>query len=219
MTPLRVPARAKSGVLENRVYIPESRLFTAIEYQRMAESGVIDEDEAVELIEGRIVQMAAKDHKHAIATKRANRIFSSKLGDSVIVSVQDPILLNDFSEPEPDIALIKPPDERYIRNHPKPEDILLLMEIGDSSLAYDRDVKCPLFARNRIIQFCLLNLQARELEDYRDPSAGGYRDKKTYTEDQSFNLVAFPKLSIKVKDVLPPADRGSRRRTLRPASQ
>jgi hypothetical protein len=99
---------------------------------------------------------------------------------------------DDFSEPEPDIALVRPPDERYVANHPRPEDVFLILEIADSSLPYDRDVKCPLFARNGILQ-----LQTRELEDYREPSAEGYRSKKTYAEDESFNLVAFPKLSIK----------------------
>ncbi|MBI4474864.1 MAG: Uma2 family endonuclease [Acidobacteria bacterium] len=178
----------------------------------MAESGVIGEDEAVELIEGRIVYMAAKDHKHAVATKRVNRFFSSKLADHVIVSVQDPILLNDFSEPEPDIALLQPPDERYLESHPRPADILLVLEIADTSLPYDRDVKGPLFARNQIIEFCLLNLQTRELEDYRDPSPEGYRSKRTYREEEIFNLVAFPDLSIKVKDLLPPADTKKRKR-------
>lgn len=212
MASLRVPARSQSEFLTYWGNIPESRLFTAVEYQRMAELGVIGEDERVELIEGRIVQMPPKDLKHAIATKRVNRLFSRTLGDSVIVSVQDPILLNDLSEPEPDIALIKPPDERYIGNHPRPEDIFLVLEIADSSLSYDREVKGPLLARNGIIQFCLLNLQTLEAEDYRDPGPEGYRSKKTYSEDQSFNLVAFPKLSIKVKDLLPPLATKSRRK-------
>jgi len=193
--------------------MPESRLFTADEYQRMAEAGVIGEDEAVELIEGRIVRMPAKDHRHAISTKRANRLFSIRLADSVIVSVQDPILLNDLSEPEPDIALVQTPDERYIENHPRPADIFWVLEIADTSLAYDRDVKCPLFARNGIIQFCLLNLQTRELEDYRDPGPEGYRSKKTYREGESFDLVAFTAVSIRIRDLLPPVDTRSKRKT------
>ncbi len=212
MSSLRVPTSLQPEGLALKANIPESRLFTADEYERMAESGVIGEDEAVELIEGRIVQMAAKNHKHVLATNRVNRFFSSALADRVIVSVQNPILLNDFSEPEPDIALVTPPDDRYIENHPRPKDIFLVVEIGDSSLSYDRDVKCPLFARNGIIQFCLLNPQTRELEDYRDPRPEGYRSKKTYTEGETFNLVAFPKLSIQVKDLLPPLNTKSRRK-------
>jgi len=184
--------------------IPALRLFTAEEYQRLADIGILDEDERVELIEGRIVQMAPKNVPHAIATKRANRCLTRLLGDQAIVGVQDPILLNNYSEPEPDLVLAAPPDERYLEHHPGPKDIFLVLEVADSSLAYDRSVKGPLFAQNGIIQFCVLNVQGRELEDYRDPGPNGYRSKQTYTEDQSFNLVAFPKISIKVGDLLPP---------------
>jgi Uma2 family endonuclease len=175
----------------------------------LADIGVLGEDERVELIEGRIVRMAAKNVNHAIATKRATRLFIRLLGDQVIVGVQDPILLNDYSEPEPDIVLVKPPDERYLANHPTPQDIFLVLEIAESSLVYDRDVKCPLFAQNGIVQFCLLNLQTRELEDYREPGANGYRSKRTYNAEQSFTLVVFPDLSIHVNDLLPPLPKGS----------
>ena len=182
------------------------RLISAKEYQQMIEAGIFHEDERIELIEGRIVQMSPKNLKHAIATKRTNHWFAKLLGDRAIIGVQDPILLNDFSEPEPDITLIAPPDNRYTENHPKPKDIFLVLEIADSSLVYDRDEKGPLFAQNGIVQYCLLNLQSRELEDYREPSSNGYRSKRTYTEEQSFTLVAFPKISIKVKDLLPPVE-------------
>src|SRR5205085_1527672 len=127
---------ARNGVLP-------LRLFTAQEYQRMADLGLFGEDERVELIEGRIVQMAAKNMNHAIATKRANRCLMKLLGDRAVVGVQDPILLNDYSEPEPDIVLARPPDERYLDHHPKPEEIFLVLEIAETSLAYDRNEKCP----------------------------------------------------------------------------
>ncbi|MBO0721808.1 MAG: Uma2 family endonuclease [Blastocatellia bacterium] len=192
--------------------LPEQRLFTAAEYQQLADTGVLNEDERIELIEGRIVIMAPKNMEQVIATKRANRCFNRFLGERAIISVQDPILLNDFSEPEPDIVLHAPPDERYLESHPTPKDIFLVLEIADSSLAYDRDIKCPLFARNGILHFCLLNLQNRELEDYREPSPNGYRRKHTYTEGESFNLVAFPKISIKVEDLLPPLKAAGKRR-------
>ncbi|MGH9756034.1 MAG: Uma2 family endonuclease [Blastocatellia bacterium] len=188
------------------------RLFTAEEYQRLADVGILGEDDRVELIEGRIVRMAAKNIKHAMATKRANRYFTRLLGDRVVVCVQDPILLNDYSEPEPDIVLAAPPEDRYFDHHPTPKEIYLVLEIADSSLPYDRDVKCPLFAYNKIVQFCLLNLQNRELEDYRQPSRNGYRNKQTYSEEEVFNLAAFPKVSIKVKDLLPPDKATAKRR-------
>jgi Uma2 family endonuclease len=137
-----------------------------------------------------------------MATKRANSYFTRLLGDRVSC-VQDPILLNDYSEPEPDIVLAATSEDRYFDHHPTPKEIYLVLEIADSSLSYDRDVKCPLFAYNKIVQFCLLNLQNRELEDYRQPSRSGYRSKQTYSEEEVFKLVAFPELSIKVKDLLP----------------
>jgi Uma2 family endonuclease len=192
--------------------VPGLRLFTAREYQRLADIGVLGEDERVELIEGRIVRMAPKNVNHAIAASRANRKFNKLTGDQAIVRVQDPILLNDYSEPEPDITLVAPPDERYLDHHPKPKDIFLVLEIAESSLAYDRDEKGPLFARNGIIQFCLLNLQNRELEDYRHPRRDGYRSKQTYSENQSFNLVAFPKITVRVGDLLPPIRKTMKRR-------
>lgn len=190
------------------------RPITAAEYQRMTELGIFGEDERVELIEGRIVSMAPKNVLHALATTRSNRCFSRQLGDHVLVRIQDPILLNDLSEPEPDITLIVPPDERYLDHHPRPDDIFLVLEIADSSLTYDRQEKCPLYGRNGIMQFCLLNLRDRELEDYRQPGRNGYRSKQTYSENQSFTLAAFPEVSICVSDLLPPRrPEGKRRKT------
>lgn len=188
------------------------RLIRTDEYHRMIELGIFHEDERIELIEGRLIQMSPKNIKHAIATKRANRWLAKALGDRVIIGVQDPILLNDLSEPEPDISLIAPPDDRYLENHPTPKDIFLVLEIADSSVVYDRGTKGPLFAQNGIVQYCLLNLQTRELEDYREPGPEGYRRKQTHSENESFNLVAFPKVSIKVKDLLPPVAASTKRR-------
>jgi Uma2 family endonuclease len=202
--------QTKTEPLTSKLGDYPTRLFTASEYQKLAELGVLNEDERLELIEGRIVRVAAKNMNHAFATKRANRLFAKLLGDQVVISVQDPILLNNYSEPEPDIVLAAPPEERYLATHPTPKGIFLVLEIAEDSLAYDRDVKCPLFAENGIVQFCLLNLQSRELEDYREPSSNGYRRKQTYTEEQSFTLVAFPNLSIQVKDLLPPLSKDSR---------
>jgi len=202
-----IPTEALEAEVESTVAlqgIPGSRLFTAEEYQRMAEVGILDEDERVELIEGRIVKMPPKNVKHTTATRRVNRYFNRLFGERVIISIQDPIRLNDFSEPEPDLVLAAPPDERYLEHHPMPKEVFLVLEIADRSLAYDRDVKGPLFARNGILQFCLLNVRDRELEDYRDPGPSGYRRKQTYTEDQSFNLVAFPKVAVRVSELLPP---------------
>lgn len=211
-TVIEAPAekRVKNGAAPNGAL--GLRLFTASEYQRLADIGVLGEDERIELIEGRIVQTAPKNVGHAIATKRAIRCFTRLLEDRVIIDVQDPILLNDYSEPEPDIVLLAPPDDRYLDHHPKPKDIFLVLEIAESSLAYDREVKGPLYASNGILHYCLLNLSDRELEDYRQPGRAGFRSKQTYTESESFNLVAFPDISIRVSDLLPPVKTNVKRR-------
>ena len=188
------------------------RLIRTDEYHRMIELGIFHEDERIELIEGRLIEMSPKNLKHPLATTRSNRCFQKKMGNKAFVRIQDPILLNDVSEPEPDLVLVAPPDERYLENHPKPEDIFLVLEIADSSVVYDRDIKGPLFAQNGIAQYCLLNLQTRELEDYREPGPEGYRRKRTYSENESFNLTAFPKVSINVKDLLPPVAASTKRR-------
>jgi Uma2 family endonuclease len=213
---IEIPAKpeVKAEVAAESAFdvIPGVRLFTAAEYQRMAEFGVLGEDERVELIEGRIVRMAPKNMLHATATSRANRRFLKLLGDRAIVRVQDPILLNDLSEPEPDLVLAAPPEEMYLEHHPTPPEIFMVLEIADSSADFDRRKKGPLYARNGIIQYCLLDLRSRELEDYRDPGPHVYRTKQTYTEGESFGLVSFPKVSIKVSDLLPPTKAASSRR-------
>src|SRR5262245_52666180 len=145
------------------------RLFTADEYQRLADVGILGEDDRVELIEGRIVRMAAKNIKHAMATKRSNRYFTRLLGDRVVVWVQDPILLNDYSEPEPDIVLAAQPEDRDVEHRARAKQIFLVLATGGSSRPFRRDVTCPLIAKNKIVQFCLRNLLSRELEDYRHP--------------------------------------------------
>jgi len=209
---IQVPAKSQSELLTAWENVLGSRLFTVAEYQQMAELGIIGEDERVELIEGRIVPMPAENMLHAVATTRANRPFNKLLADRASVRVQDPILLNGRSEPEPDIVLVTPNDDLYLDNHPTPKDIFVILEIADTSLAYDRDVRCPLFARNGVVQFCILNVQDREMEDYRDPGPNGYRSKQTYGENESFNLVAFPKVSVKVKELPPPVKSTTKQR-------
>lgn len=173
------------------------------DYDKMIEYGIFDEDDRVELWEGILVERSPKGIKHANAVRRIDKIIGRKLGDKVIFSSQDPIRLNDFSEPEPDIALIKPPLEKYDLSHPTPADIFLLMEIAESSIVKDRN-KATTYARNGIPQYLLLNLNTNEIEDYREPAEDGYRFKQTYTENESFNLAAFPEVEINVTDLLPP---------------
>lgn len=179
------------------------RLFTVAEYERMIELGILNADEKVELIEGRILTMSPKGKPHAAATDRATRFFITRLGARVIVRNQNPIRLSD-SEPEPDIALAVPSEKEYADHHPTPEEILLVVEVADSSLDFDRHLKSAVYAGAGIMQYLLLNVNRREVEDYREPSADGYRSKRTFRADESFSLVAFPDVEVKAGDLLPP---------------
>lgn len=183
----------------------ESNLYRlhAEDYEKMVEYGIFDEDEKIELWDGILVKMSPKGIKHANAVRRIDKIIKKKLGENIIISAQDPIRLDDFTEPEPDIALIKPPLERYDLRHPLAKDVHLLVEIAESSIVKDRR-KASNYGKNGIPQYLILNLNTNEIEDYREPSSDGYRFKRTYTENESFNLVAFPEVEIKVSDLLPP---------------
>jgi len=201
-----------SAVLELKEKTPVSQLpasefslyrLRVEDYEKMVEYGIFDEDEKIELWDGILVEMSPKGTKHANAIRRISREIEKKLGERIIFSAQDPIRLDDFSEPEPDVVLLVPPVEKYDFSHPTPKDIYLVMEIADSSIEKDRR-KAASYAQNGILQYLLLNLNTNEIEDYREPSADGYRFKKTYTENESFNLVAFPDVEIKVGDLLPP---------------
>jgi len=179
------------------------------DYEKMVDYGIFGEDEKIELWEGVLVTMSQKGIKHRNSTYLASTLFQEKFGRNIITQSQDPIRLEDFSEPEPDIVLAEAPLSKYATRHPTPKDIYLVMEIADTSVEKDRR-KAVSYARNGIRQYLLLNLNTNEIEDYREPSADGYRFKKTHDADASFNLVAFPEVEIKVADLLPPQSEDAR---------
>lgn len=180
------------------------RLFTVAEYDKMITAGILDEDERVELLEGVIRTTSPKGDAHATATDRATRCFIKLLDNRALVRNQNPIHLSDNSEPEPDIVLAVPQEKEYSDRKPQPKDILLILEVADTTLRTDRQKKGDLYAHAGIGQYLILNLKARELEDYREPGANGYRSKQTYSAWQSFNLVAFPEVAISVDELPPP---------------
>ncbi len=182
---------------------PGLRRFTVKDYYRMLEAGILHEDDPVELIRGEIRTMSPKGPRHASGNTRANRYFTQLLGDQAIIRIQDPIHLDDFSEPEPDVVLAALADDEYDYHHPTPEEIYLVLEVSDSSLESDREEKSRLYAQAGIQQYCILNVRDRELEDYRHPGTNDYRSKQTYTAEQSFSLAAFPAITIEIAALLP----------------
>lgn len=183
---------------------PRLRRLSVTEYDQMIEVGIFGTNDRVELLEGVLIEMSPKSFLHAAANEDAADFFKALLGRKSIVRSQNPIRLDDFSEPEPDIVLLKPPKHKYYERHPTPDDVQMIMEIADSSLRKDRHLKNLSYAKAGIKQYLILNVKTREIEDYREPDADGYRFKKVYTAEESFQLVAFPKLDINVLDLLPP---------------
>ena len=147
---------------------------TVADFHRMADVGIFQEDDRVELIEGEIIDMAPIGSGHAGTVMALNRLLARALGDRAIVLVQSPVVLPEHSEPEPDLALLRPRQDFYRSGHPLPGDILLIIEVADTRLAYDRDVKIPLYARHGIPEVWLVDLEDRRLHVYTSPSASGY---------------------------------------------
>jgi Uma2 family endonuclease len=151
------------------------RLLTVSDYFKMAEIGILPE-RGVELINGEIVEkMSPIGSEHARMVKQFNHLLNKFLGEDYIVSIQDPIVAGDYSSPEPDVAVLKYCADFYKNAHPSGEDILLAIEVADSSVDYDRKVKLPIYAESGIPEYWLINLEKEEIEAYWSPEGGRYR--------------------------------------------
>jgi Uma2 family endonuclease len=170
--------------------------FTVAEYQRMGETGIFHEDDRVELIEGEIVEMSPIGSPHSGAHMRIQKRLEQAVGERAIVSSQNPVILGDFSEPQPDIALVCPRDDFYTRSHPTPQDVLLLIEVAESSLRYDREIKLPLYARHGIPAVWLVDLQSKQLIMYSQPTETGYRATETANVDHPIELPGLAGCSV-----------------------
>ncbi len=176
--------------------------FTTDDYHRMIETGILGEDDKVELLEGEIVTMAPIGSLHAACVKRLNRLFSEMLGTDIIVGVQDPVTLGRHSEPEPDIALLKPRLDFYASGHPQPEDVLLVVEVADTSSAFDRKIKLPLYAKAGIRESWLANLDEECVEVFSKPSQEGYGRIEIFRKGEAILSGTFPDKAFNVDDIL-----------------
>ena len=181
--------------VRERAALPYHR-WSLAEYHQMAQIGLLDETDRVELIEGELIDMAPIGSKHAFRVDSIARALQLAAGTSFLVRVQNPILLGEHSEPQPDIAVVK--DKNYSAAHPCAEDVLVIVEVSDTTLAYDRDVKLSLYARHGIPEVWLLDVNAGELTVYREPAEGQYRliRKPTTAEVVSPTLVAGVAISL-----------------------
>lgn len=178
------------------------RRFTVHEYHQMGQVGILTEDDRVELIDGEIVAMTPIGRRHAACVNRLNRLFGQRFADVALVSVQNPVHLGEHSEPQPDVALLRPRADFYAARHPGPADILLLVEVAETSAALDRRVKLPLYARSGIPEVWLVDLDRSTIRAYRDPTPSGYRTARTLSRDARLAPQAFPDRELTVAEIL-----------------
>ena len=178
------------------------RAFSVSDYYRLAEIGVLKEDDRVELIEGDIFEMSPIGKRHAGCVLKISTQLSRRLGDSALVNVQNPVRLNDFSEPQPDVAVLKPRADFYAEAHPTPDDVLVVVEVADATVRFDRGVKVPLYARAGVPEVWLVDLERDEVEVYSRPANGVYQDVRRAGRGQQLSSQHLPSLALSVDDVL-----------------
>jgi Uma2 family endonuclease len=175
---------------------PRRHRITVDDYYRMAEIGVLPRDARVELIEGEIIDMAPIGTEHASVVDRLNHLLVHAVGERAIVRVQSAARLSHITEPEPDVAVLKPRADFYRHAHPRGDEILLLIEVSDSSLRYDRDIKMPLYARYGVGEFWLVDLVNGSLSIYGDLADGEYRAHTSIRDPALTALALLPDVSI-----------------------
>lgn len=168
--------------------------FTTKQYQLMYESGVFAESDRYELINGEIREMSPIGIKHAVCVTRLSTLFTNRLINKAVIWAQNPILLSDYSQPQPDLAILKWRDDFYASALPTPEDILLIIEVADSTIAYDREVKSPLYAANGISEMWLFDVNQQIVEGYFQPSPSGYKRMQRYEQGDILSINAFPEV-------------------------
>jgi Uma2 family endonuclease len=174
--------------------------WTLAEYHRMVDSGLL-EDRRVELIRGEIVEMSPEGPPHAHFSSESGNYLSQLLRQRATVRQAKPITLPNASEPEPDIAVVKPLGREYLSHHPYPEDIFWLIEYSNTSLQKDLDIKSQIYAEVEIVEYWVVDLQARSLIVFRNPQLGQYADRATYTAGQITPL-AFADISISISSII-----------------
>jgi Uma2 family endonuclease len=178
------------------------RRFTVFEYHRMGQTGILSEDDRLELLEGEIVEMAPIGSRHQAAVDRLNELCTSRVAATATVRVQGPVRLGEDTEPQPDLTLLRRRTDFYALAHPGPGDVLLLVEVSDTSADYDREVKVPLYARYGIAEVWLVDLDMGVVEAYRKLTAEGYQEISQARHGQRLSPEAFPDLELAVDHIL-----------------
>ncbi len=178
------------------------KCFSVTDYHKMNRAGIFAPNERTELIQGEVVTMSPIGSHHAACVDRLNRIFVKVFPDQVIVRVQNPVRIDDWTELEPDIAVVNFQSDFYKNSHPEPPDVHLIIEVADTTLHYDRKVKLPIYAACGIAEVWLADLTNSNIEIYSSPSESGYETIRIFRKNKPIESSAFPDLHICVDDIV-----------------
>lgn len=188
--------------VQEAVSVPVTRhRFTVVEYERMGQIGIFAEDERVELVCGEVIEMPPSGERHAACVDFLTQLITLRLRRSAIVRVQSPIRLDEHSQPQPDITILKRRDDFYRHAHPGPEDILLIIEVSDTTLEYDMKVKVPLYARAGIPETWVVNLRGGRVKTYVDPAKGAYQTITSYARGDELQSHSLASLRLSITEV------------------
>ncbi|MBE9225532.1 Uma2 family endonuclease [Phormidium sp. LEGE 05292] len=179
------------------------RLFSQDEYHRMITTGILDPEERLELLEGQIISMAAKNPPHSATNLCAAEYLRTLLAGLALIRIQDPINLSSYSEPEPDIAVVRINPRFYAENHPTPADTFLLIEISDTTLEQDRKQKAAAYAKAGIADYWILDVNTRQVRVFREIVNQTYQQETILNEEATLFLLAFPEIEVQISRLFP----------------
>jgi Uma2 family endonuclease len=182
--------------------------FTVDEWHRMGDAGLFGEDARVELLDGEVIEMSPIGSVHSGCVIALNRLLVEATGRSALISVQGPVRLDDRSEPQPDVAVLAPRSDGYRRSHATPAEILLLIEVADSSLIFDRGRKASYYAASGVTETWVVDLEGEQVLVMRSPGSDGYAEVQSLGRGDRLDIEALPGVVLDVEDVLGPGPEG-----------
>jgi Uma2 family endonuclease len=183
----------------NVAFVPEKMRISVDRYQKMVAAGVLTKNDRIELIEGEMINIAPIGSKHAALTARLTKFFVLAVGDTAILSPGGPVNLGDYSEPQPDLLLLRPRSDFYVGKIPETADILLLIEISDSTLAYDQGIKRALYARHGVGEYWIVDVEGKRIQIHREPTVEGYTRVNEFRTTDTVSPQALPTVQLMVQ--------------------
>lgn len=179
-----------------------TKRFRVEDFRKMTEVGILPEESGWEIIDGRIIDKVKIGSRNAGTVRKLTKTLNDKVGDLVLLSNRNPIHIDEYNEPEPDIALLKPREDFYSESHPTPADVLLLIEVSDLTIRYDSEIKKRLYAEAGIAEFWLVNLNEKTVEVYTQPKNGSYYSARILEPSETIESAAMQNLTLAVEEIL-----------------